>query len=314
MFLRIFIIFFVGITLNLLGKEKAKPIVSCRVQGQFGNQLFQIATTLAYAWDNKAKPIFPELNRNDCNQPYNRENFFFRLNTSLNKKPFLHTYVEPIWHSSEPIPYKPDQFLVGYFQSWKHFHHHRNRLIGVFKPSSTRLISIQQKYSSILTDSKTVAIHVRTFNKALHDSGEFPFLGMEYYERAMNLFPNDYTFVIFSDRINWCKQHFSKMFKDKNLIFIEGNDHITDFILMSMMRNQILANSSFSWWSAYLNTNSKKIVVVPQYWMRPDCYAFPPPQPNTFFLDEWIVVSPNWDEPYPEDIKNYDKASKSIDN
>src|SRR5437016_5021446 len=69
----------------------SKPYVTCHLSGQLGNQLYQIATTLAYAWDNNADPIFPDLNRKDLNIPINCKRVFYRLNKSSLPRPVAHT-------------------------------------------------------------------------------------------------------------------------------------------------------------------------------------------------------------------------------
>ena len=116
----------------------------------------------------------------------------------------------------------------------------------------------------------------------------------------MGQFPPESTFVIFSDRINWCKKHFPNL--GKKVVFIEGNDPVEDLFLMSMMKHNIICNSTFSWWGAYLNQNAEKIVIAPVHWMHPDVDPFSELKSNEFYLPEWRVVSPNYSAPYPNDI------------
>jgi hypothetical protein len=74
---------------------------------------------------------------------------------------------------------------------------------------------------------------------------------------------NDKYYIIFSDDISWCKENLSFL---NNKIFIEGNTDFQDLYLMSKCKNNIIANSSFSWWGAWLNTNKDKIVIAPKKW------------------------------------------------
>ena len=111
------------------------PLVTCEMKGSLGNQLFEVAATLAYAWDHGCVPIFPELNRDEFRLSYNRDNFFFRLDASDAPRPFSSFYEESFWLCSEKIPFQKDLKLSGLFQSWKHFHHHRDQLLEVFAPS-----------------------------------------------------------------------------------------------------------------------------------------------------------------------------------
>lgn len=283
------------------------PYVTCDLKGALGNQIFEIATTLAYAWDYGAIPVFPGLYRTDSGLDFNRKNFFFRLDASSAPRPFSTSYTEDSCHSSENIPFQWDQMLYGFFQAWTRFHHHRDKLLELFAPSEELLDAILAKYGDLVDNSCTVSIHVRTFNERLHNSMYHPFMGMEYFRKALKHFPTNATFVVFSDRINWCKKHFPAL--GKNFIFIEGNDSVFDFHLMSLMKHHIISNSSFSWWAAYLNKEPDKIVVAPVSLMHPEFFAFPMTHPNTFYLPDWIMVSPDYYAPYPSDIADYDTLS-----
>lgn len=280
------------------------PYVTCDIKGGLGNQLYEISTTLAYAWDHGAIPVFPDLNNSNYHLPVHRHKIFFRLDSSSPPRPFSTSYQEISWFSSEDLPFRPDQRLIGYFQAWRRFDHYRDRLLEVFAPSDTILSYLNQKYGKLISRPNTVGVHVRTFNATLHASKIHPFMGMEYYAKAMAMFPPDTIFVIFSDRINWCKKHFPKL--KRPCVFIEGNDEIEDFFLMSMMKHQIMPNSTFSWWAAYLNKNPDKIVIGPTSLQHPDLFAFPLRQPNDFYLPEWVLVEPNYSEPYPADMTDYD--------
>lgn len=289
--------------------------VSCELKGQLGNQLFEIAAALAYAWDYDLEPIFPELNKGEWNIYYNRDSIFFRLNASPLPRPPLSQFYEPSCYQDHPEKpsFHRDQYLHGYFQSWIHFHHQRSRLLEIFAPSKEVESYLENKYADLLAHPNSVAVHVRTFNEVAHHDRVSPFLGLDYYQQAINLFPEDALFVLFSDRINWCKHHFKEF--NRNIVYIEDNDHVQDLFLMAKLKHHIIANSTFSWWGAYLNTNPHQIVVAPRFWMNPLLRHFPLEHPNAFYLPSWIIVDSDCNKaPYPEDIRQYDASSKSIDN
>jgi hypothetical protein len=73
-------------------------------------------------------------------------------------------------------------------------------------------------------------------------------------------------FYVFSDDIEWCKNFFSDIL---DFEFISGNNEIRDLYLMSSCENNIIANSSFSWWGAWLNKNPNKKVIAPSVWFGP---------------------------------------------
>ena len=68
-------------------------------------------------------------------------------------------------------------------------------------------------------------------------------------------FSEDSTYLFFSDDIDWCKKNFDQ----DNIIFVEAEEDIVDFYLISMCNGVILSNSSFSWWAAWLNNKNKRI-------------------------------------------------------
>ena len=86
---------------------------------------------------------------------------------------------------------------------------------------------------------------------------------MEYYRSAVDLIGKEKLFFIFSDDINWCKNNFDFI---ENKFFIENNKDYEDLILMSLCSHNIIANSSFSWWGAWLNSNPNKIIISPKKW------------------------------------------------
>lgn len=274
---------------------------------RLGNQLFTIASVLAYAWDNDFQPIFPSLNMAEFQLSYNRDKMFFRLDN----RDF--PYIIHSQYVDKGLKYKPIRILKnnqnvlikGYFECWKYFHHHRNEILELFAPSRSVHEYLYNKYGGLIEQPNTVAVHVRTFSKDVHHAGLI-FLGLNYFERAFDEFTEDATFVVFSDRINWCKVNFQEAFPDRNFVYIEGNDHIEDLHLMSLMKNLIISNSTYSWWGAYLNTREDKVVVCP-----PQIFKDPAVVPiEDRYLPEWRILTYDFtNDPYPEDMLDYDELT-----
>ena len=221
----------------------------------------------------------------------------------------MNVFREAYWFSPDPISFQPDQVLIGFFQSFYHFHHHREQLLQIFAPSQKMRAYLNEKYADLLHHPNTVAIHVRTFSPYYHAMG-YLFIGLSYYQKAIQEFPNESQFVIFSDRIGWCKRYFSILCP--NAIYIEGNSHVEDFFLMSQMKHQIIANSSFSWWAAYLNANPDKQVIAPNHWLHPNRMGPNLEIENGFLLPEWKVLPIQYDDCYPVDMLDYDRESQSL--
>ena len=281
----------------------SKSFITPHFEGQLGNQLFIIAAALAYSWDFGKEAFFPQLNESRYRLSHHRERLFFRLNASQPKAPIQKEFWEKIWFSPERIPPCAENLqLYGYFQSWKHFHHHKEKLLPLFSPHPDTLSHLEKKYPELLSFPETAAIHVRTSMKKAHS--KMPFLGVRYVKDAIELFPKKTKFAVFSDGINWCKRHLSSL--DADITFIEGNDEVDDLILMSKMKHQVIANSTYSWWGAYLNENPEKKIIAPA------TVSINAPTEHLYFPD-WIQL-PIHIEPYPADMYDYDAYSQSIDN
>lgn len=283
--------------------------VTCLLYGQLGNQLYQVATTLAYAWDYGAIPVFPELHKETDGISFNRDRIFFRCDSSMPPRPFKQMFQEKAYHSAERVPFAEDLVLNGHFQSWKHFDHHRDEILKVFAPSEEILAKLQAKYADVLSIPNVVGVHVRTHSKHLHENGLHVFTGFQFYRDAMNLFPNA-TFAVFCDRIAWCKRVMPQEVGDKKMIFIEGNDWVEDLFLFSMMQHQILGNSTYAWWGAYLNQKANAKILAARDWRDP--VKFPGFPTQDFFPPNWTLVAVGFDHPWPEGMER--EVTTSVNN
>lgn len=123
-----------------------------------------------------------------------------------------------------------------------------------------------------------VAIHVRRAKNPINpdepaysDNGFYADLGHHlhedmldnYYIRAMEMFPNE-RFTVFSDDIPWCIENFMPIKAD--IEFSEGKSAVDDLNQMACHKSIIIANSSMSWWSAWLGKHDKQVVVAPKQW------------------------------------------------
>lgn len=135
-----------------------------------------------------------------------------------------------------------------YVQDEKYFEEFRDEIKSLFRQGIGDPIDM-------------VAIHVRR-GDYVNNPFYVDLTETDYYEKAMDLFPND-QFLVFSDDIEWCKKQ--DIFKDCE--FSEGNDEVTDLNLMASCKGVITANSSFSWWAGYLSTG-KVIAPSVDNWYR----------------------------------------------
>ena len=149
--------------------------------------------------------------------------------------------------------------IEGYFQSYKYFEDFQQEILNDFKFRDEILNKCQEKISQYVNP---VAIHIRRGDYVNHPG--LWNITPEYIQEALSHFSdNEYTFLIFSDDIEWCKQIFPE-----EVVFIEGNQ-FEDLCLMSLCDHNVISNSSYSWWGAYLNRNPEKCICYPSEWFGP---------------------------------------------
>lgn len=245
----------------LLLWSQSKDFVTAELIGELGNQFFIIAAAHSLALDHDACATFPALDESmEKNIPLNRKHVFPHVNAERPESFSL--YREPHFHYA-PIPYVPNIKLHGYFQSEKYFAHHKQEIVNLFAPSEEIMAYLRGKYSDILDDPYTVSIHLRFYHE---DPDERFYIACrrDFIERAIALFPKDSHFIVFSNRMQRCKAFLEGV--QGHFRFIEGEAHFHDFYLMSRCKHNIICNSTFSWWAAYLNPNPAKVVVAPAKW------------------------------------------------
>ena len=179
--------------------------------------------------------------------------------------------------------------LYGYFQSPKYFETYKNELISLFKlPICTKDSQVYEKRISQVNNS--VAIHYRDYKSlgSVAVSNRMGEPSLEYYRQAISTIEDETknsTYFVFSDNINKAKEKLSDI---KNLIFVDYKSENVwdDMALMSICNHNIISNSSYSWWSAYLNTNSNKKIIAPKTWGN----IFNNKIKNDLFPEEWILI------------------------
>lgn len=192
----------------------------------------------------------------------------------------LHKTSTDICHFNyHPIPnLGPNVTLSGFYQSYKYFENSAEEIKQVFA------LPHWVEYEDY------VSVHVRRTDYVTN-AKSFPPVPMEYIQRAIDCFPRDTKFIVCSDDIHWCSSNFPV-----NYYHFEFSDRNTkqDLEIQASCKGNIIANSTFSFWGAYLNPNHKKIVVSPShkrgFWfgresgIKSDCVDLLPPE---FIQIEW---------------------------
>jgi hypothetical protein len=171
----------------------------------------------------------------------------------------------------EYVPYiakqKGEIFLDGFFQTEKYFADFSKVIREDLKLKTPLSLIAQDWEKRIQKDDFPVAVHVRRGDYVAHrDFGGIA--TEEYYQKASRILLKTLPharFYVFSDDISWCMEH---LHLPGMTIYIDAphlQDH-EELILMSKCKHNIIANSSFSWWGAWLNDNPEKIVIAPAKW------------------------------------------------
>jgi hypothetical protein len=235
-------------------------MVACNLVGGLGNYLFQIAASYALALRNDDKVIYDE---QKAYSPHNKLSFY--KNNIFRKIPFGRTnfesiYTEPFFNY-DPIIYKKNLLLSGYFQSEKYFISERKQILDLFSIDEHSMDFIRQKYKKI-DFQKTCSLHVRRGDYLLYPNIH-PTCSLSYYNSALQMIDSE-NLIVFSDDITWCVENIN--IKDKKVYFATENNDYIDLWLTSLCKNNIIANSSFSWWGAWLNINENKKIISPKKW------------------------------------------------
>ena len=151
--------------------------------------------------------------------------------------------------------------LFGYFQTERYFSDQAELVRKEFEFPEPAKSNCSELLRGV--GGTAISLHVRRTDY-LTNIAKFPPCDLEYYQRALAVLPFNLPIIILSDDILWCKQQ--PLFKGPRWFFSECKSNIADMCLMSMCSHHIIANSSFSWWGAWLGTNRDKKVVAPIKW------------------------------------------------
>jgi len=262
------------------GKE-----VTAHLMGGLGNMMFIVATCYALSKKYKAKlrfycnaNVWKDTKRRmiQCYKMFEK----FDIDRVNNRKSGI-TFREPyFFYDSITLDRRNHSCIYGYFQSYKYFDAYKTEFISMLhNPYKDEVDDLLTQYlikhvvknesetpaSKKIQELEFVSIHVRrTDYLALSDIHLN--LGVTYYEEAISHFSKEKSiFLIFSDDVEFIKKEplFQKLV---NKYIITNQDDEYCFWLMSACHHNIIANSSYSWWASYINSNPNKLVICPSLW------------------------------------------------
>jgi hypothetical protein len=272
-----------------------------RVIGGLGNQMFQYAFYMALKHNEPAETV-----RLDCSQFHGysvhngleinrvfgieinqasfiqlmkvtRPTYNYKSACWLRRHGFRRNteYIEGVsgYYYDEVLRMKGNMYFEGYWQNSKYFDSFADEVRDAFrfkKPLEGNNLEVAHKEEI----NNSVGIHVRR-GDFLNQAHLVGICELPYYEKAICEIKNKVQnpeFFIYSNDIKWCEENLLPLIGDCGHTFVEGNtggNSYVDMQLMSLCRHLIIANSSFSWWGAYLNVNKDKIVIAPSEWSHP---------------------------------------------
>lgn len=214
---------------------------------------------------------------------------FYQLSRAVRKifpsRKTLYRNIMNLTYDKAALTQTGNLYYDGYWQTAKYYEGHRQEILNLFRFSP--LVDDKNKhYASLLDEQDSVAIHVRRgdYLKSAFFRG---ICEIDYYTKAITLAKErltDPVFFIFSNDMAWCKANLLDVIGANEVFFVDNNkgeQSYRDMQLMSMARCMIIANSSFSWWAAYLNEREDSIVIAPSRWANLD-------RGDDIYMDEWV--------------------------
>ena len=179
-------------------------------------------------------------------------------------------FKEAVWWVYEPSVFKTpkDVYIEGYWQHYKYFENMQPQIFEELTLKGKRSDGAQKWFFNINNDSDAVAVHIRR-GDYVTDSGANYLMGVlpvTYYHQAIHYIKQKVSnpnFYFFSDDLDWVKDNIET---NAPAFYVDGNADYEDLDLMRHCKHNIIANSTFSWWAAFLNRNTNKIVISPNQW------------------------------------------------
>lgn len=267
-------------------------------EGRLGNQMFQCAATIGAARWAGVEPKFPEKNiqqtRKQCLANGETVDTFFEVPKVFPKihemlfqetsEELIHRYIQPGFNYDPGISNVEDcTELHGYFQSERFFKHVEKEIRILYDFGR----EIKEKARDVFPKNNLpkLAIHIRR-GDYVSNTDNHTMLPVSYYQKGINTITSEVGnvhYMIFSDDINFCKGLFGE---HEHITYIDQDAH-TSLCLMSWCDHFVIANSSYSWWGAWLSSNPRKTVVAPKDWFGPNLKHH---NTKDLYCKEWIIV------------------------
>ena len=262
-------------------------MITARLCGGLGNQLFQIFTTIAHAY-HYSKPFFfldnYELRGGSIKRHTYWNTFLSALNPflkNIEKIPPLQKYEEPSYTYKKITNDNYAKLLVGYFQSYKYFDLYKEIIYKLLKIDAKKYV-VFNKINALnivnFREENIISVHFRFGDYKLYPE-LYHLLDETYYINSLRFIigkldksiPIKVLYFVEEDSRTDAEQIINKLKTEfvtiREFIYIDNTfSDWQQMLLMSLCNHNVIANSTFSWWGAYLNTNKDPIICCPDKW------------------------------------------------
>ena len=286
-------------------------MVIVKIIGGLGNQMFQYA--YAKALEQKGHEVKIDISAfetyklhggyqldkynidldssiKDENDKFYKNTFFYKVLRRFGMDFSRRIKEKSLLFDKKLLEIDDNSYLDGYFQCEKYFKDIREIILKQFTINQDISNYTKEIKNKIQNSQNSCSLHIRrgdfvnSTNINIHGACD-----IEYYKKAMKYLEEkvvNINYFIFSDDIEWVKENLAI----QNAIYIDSKEKRIpheDIYLMSLCKNNIIANSSFSWWGAWLNQNEKKMVIAPKRWFADDKLES---QSKDIVCDSWVRV------------------------
>lgn len=226
----------------------------------------------------------------DENEKFYKNTFFYKVLRRFGMDFSRRIKEKSLLFDNRFLEIEDNSYLDGYFQCEKYFKDIREIILKQFTINQEISNYTKEIENKIQNSQNSCSMHIRrgdfvnSTNINIHGACD-----IAYYKKAIKYLEDkivDMNYFIFSDDIEWVKENLAI----ENAIYIDSKEKRIpheDIYLMSLCKNNIIANSSFSWWSAWLNKNEKKIVIAPKRWFADDKLES---QSKDIVCESWVRI------------------------
>jgi len=260
-------------------------MISSNLLGGLGNQLFSAAHAISQGLKHNRKVVFipKSFTPGQGNGAENYVDNVFRNLTFVENIDGFTKVTEKSFSYYGESPLDTNTVFDGYYQSSKNWFGFEDKIRDKFQPPMELVDYFLGKYPQ-LNDENTLSLHVRRSEYLLFPEIH-PTITKEYINEALNIIGEYTTIFIFSDDHKWIKENLNL----KSAIFVNESKDWEELYLMSLCKNHIISNSTFSWWGVFLNKNKNKKIVSPSVWFGPKG-----PNPIDIYESYWIKIPCKW--------------------